>query len=231
MNLLTDPLSRSYARVAGLFYIIIAVAGFFAILYVPSQLFTPGDGAASLAAISRNWGLFRAGVAGDVAVMLAELGATTMLYFMFRHVNHTLSVAAALARLLMVAVMATMLFFYAGAQALAEGVIVGLAEETRAALGLLLLEMHDTGVMIWQLFFWVHLLILGQLVARSGLYPRLLGHAMSLGSFGYLFDSINKFTTPSIGPFDQITSLLLVIVSLAEIGFALWLIFRGPRRA
>jgi len=161
MNFLNDPLSRGYARVTGLFYIIIAVAGFFAILYVPRQLFTPGDGAASLAAIAREWCLFRAGVAGDVAVMLAELGATTMLYFMFRHVNHTLSLAAALARLLMVAVMATMLFFYAGAQALAEGAIVGLAEETRAALGLLLLTMHDTGVMIWQLFFWVHLLILG----------------------------------------------------------------------
>ena len=231
MNFLTDPLTRGYARVTGLFYAIIAVAGFFAILYVPSQLFTPGDGAASLAAIAREWCLFRAGVAGDVAVMLAELGATTMLYFMFRHVNHTLSVAAALARLLMVAVMATMLFFYAGAQALAEGVVTGLAEETRAALGLLLLEMHATGIMIWQLFFWVHLLILGQLVARSGLYPRLLGHAMSLGSFGYLFDSINKFTTPDGTMLGDLTGLLLIVVSVAEIGFALWLIIRGPRRA
>ena len=28
MNLLTDPLTRGYARVTGLFYIIIAVAGY-----------------------------------------------------------------------------------------------------------------------------------------------------------------------------------------------------------
>lgn len=231
MTFLNDPMSRGYARTTGVFYIIIAVAGFFAILYVPSQLFSPADGAASLAAIARETALFRAGVAGDVMVMLAELGATTMLYFMFRHVNHTLSVAAALARLLMVAVMATMLFFYAGAQALAEGAIVGLAEETRAALGLLLLTMHDTGVMIWQLFFWVHLLILGQLVARSGLYPRLLGHAMSLGSFGYLFDSVDKFALPDGSMLGDLTGLLLIVVSLAEIGFALWLIVRGPSRA
>ncbi|MDH5797726.1 MAG: DUF4386 domain-containing protein, partial [Paracoccaceae bacterium] len=102
MELFNDPHSRGYARITGLFYMIIAVAGFFAILYVPGQLFTPGDGAASLAAISERRGLFNAGVAGDVAVMLAELGATAMLYFMFRHVSETLSFVAALARLMMV---------------------------------------------------------------------------------------------------------------------------------
>lgn len=231
MNIFSDPLSRGYARITGLFYLIIAAAGFFAILYVPGQLFTPGDGAASLAAIDARRGLFNAGVGGDVAVMLAELMATAMLFFMFRHVSETLSFAAALARLMMVAVMAAMLFFYAAALALSGPELAGITGETRAALGELMLHLHQTGVVIWQLFFWAHLLILGQLVARSGLYPRLLGHAMTLGSFGYLLDSLNKFLTPEGAALATVTGGLLAIVSLAEVGFALWLIIRGPRRA
>ena len=124
-----------------------------------------------------------------------------------------------------------MLFFYAAALALAGPDLPGIAGETRHALGALMLHLHDTGVVIWQLFFWVHLMILGQLVARSGLYPRLLGHAMTLGSFGYLFDSLNKFLAPEGAALGTVTGVLLGIVSLAEISFALWLIIRGPRRA
>ena len=231
MGVFSDPHSRGYARLTGLFYLIIAVAGFFAILYVPGQLFTPGDGAASLAAITERRGLFNAGVGGDVAVMLAELMATAMLFFMFRHVNETLAFAAAMARLMMVAVMAAMLFFYAAAVSLSGPDMAGFASETQAALGGLMLHLHDSGVLIWQLFFFVHLLILGQLVARSGLFPRLLGHAMSLGSFGYIFDSLNKFLMPEGAAFGTLTGVLLAIVSLAEVGFALWLIIRGPRQA
>ncbi len=231
MNVFNDPHSVGYARLTGLFYLIIAAAGFFAILYVPGQLYTPGDGAASLAAISERRGLFNAGIAGDVAVILSELMATAMLFFMFRHVSETLSFVAALARLMMVAVMAAMLFFYAGALALAGPDLAGIAGETRGALGELMLIIHDTGVLVWQLFFWVHLMILGQLVARSGMYPRLLGHAMTLGSFGYLMDSLNKFLAPESAVFGTITGVFLVLVSLAEIGFALWLLIRGPRRA
>ena len=103
--------------------------------------------------------------------------------------------------------------------------------QLRGDLAALMLHLHDTGVVIWQLFFFVHLVILGQLVARSGQYPRLLGHAMSLGSFGYIFDSLDKFIMPESPVLGAVTVALLVVVSLAEIGFALWLIIRGPRQA
>ena len=230
MHIFHDPLSRGYARLTGFFYIVIAAAGFFAILYVPGQLFTPGDGASSLAEITQRRSLFNAGVMGDVAVILAELMATAMLYFMFRHVNETLSLVAALARLMMVAVMAVMLFFYAAALMLAGPELALLSNATRADLGALMLHLHEFGVVVWQLFFFVHLVILGQLVARSGLYPRLLGFGMSIGAFGYLSDSAVKFFELGAAV-NWVTQGLLVIVSLSEIGFALWLLIRGPRKA
>lgn len=233
MQLFSDPQSRGYARLTGLFYLVIAVFGFFAILWVPSQLQVAGDTAATFDNILTRKALFLAGIGGEVIIVIAEIMATAMLYFMFKPVNATLSFAAALARLSMVGVMAAMLFFSAGALTLAESgsALASLSEAQRLDIAGLFLGMHDAGVWIWQVFFTVHLLILGQLVARSGVYPRLLGHAMSLGALGYLLDSVYSFALPDLALLGGIRSGLLAIVSLAEIGFALWLVVLGPRRA
>lgn len=233
MSLFNDPLSRPYARLTGVFYLAIAGFGGFAILWVPAQLQVPGDAAATFANILGRKGLYLAGIGGEVGILLAEIMATAMLYFMFRPVSATLSFAAALARLSMVGVMAAMLFFHAGALMLAEpgGTLASFSEAQRLDLGQLFLAMHGAGVWIWQIFFTLHLAILGQLVARSGLYPRLLGHAMTLGSLGYTLDTLHKAVAPESALLATVTPVFLVIVSLAEIGFALWLLIRGPRPA
>lgn len=233
MHVFTDPQARGYARLTGLFYLAIAVFGFFAILWVPAQLQVPGDAAATFDNILARRGLFMAGIGGEVAILIAEIMATAMLYFMFKPVNATLSFAAALARFSMVGVMAAMLFFSAGALALAEpgGTLASFSQAQRLDFASLFLGMHDAGVWIWQIFFTIHLAILGQLVARSGRFPRLLGHAMTLGAIGYLLDSLHSFVLPEAAALGTVTGVFLAIVSLAEISFALWLLILGPRPA
>ena len=229
MHVFSDPQSRSYARLTGAFYLSIAVFGFFAILWVPTQIQVPGDAVATTDNIGAKRGLFLAGIGGETAILIAEIMATAMLYFMFKPVNATLSFAAALARLSMVGVMAAMLFFHAGALTLIDTASEVFTDAQRAALAALLLAMHDAGVWIWQIFFTVHLVILGQLVARSGRFPRLLGHAMTLGAIGYTLDTLSNFVAPGAAALGLITAVFLVIVSLAEIGFALWLLIVGQR--
>lgn len=226
-----NPTSRAYAAWAGAFYLLIAVSGGFAIAYVPSVLHVPGDPAATLANVTSNKGLFLAGIGGDVVMMTAEIAVTAMLFFMFRQVSPTLSLAAALARFAMVAVMAGMLFFHAGLLALAEddGAFAAFSQTERETLAYLMLRMHDSGVWIWQIFFTIHLVLLGQLVAASGQYPRLLGHALTLGGLGYFLDSAYAFAFPDAALLGYARIGLLVIVTLAEIGFALWLLLVGPR--
>lgn len=227
-----DPQSRGYALVTGVFYLVIAFAGAFAIGFVPAQLVVAGDAAATFENILANRWLFNLGIAGDTVVMLAEVMATAMLYFMFKPVSATLSFAAALARLSMVSVMAAMLFFHAAALALADpgNTLANFTADQRIDLAGLMLAAHDMGVNIWQLFFTLHLALLGWLVARSGVYPRILGWAMTVGAFGYILDSLYAFALPDAWILGQVRVGLLVIVTLAEIGFALWLVFVGPRR-
>ncbi len=229
MTLFDHPQSRGFARLTGAFYLTIAVAGAFAIGYVPSQIVVAGDPAATLVNMASRQGLYHLGIGADALVMLVEIVTLTLLYFMFRPVSAVLSFAAAMARFAMVGVMAAMLFFHAGADLLADpAALSGFDDEQRADLAGLLLHIHRSGVWIWQLFFALHLALLGWLVARSGRFPQLLGLGLMIGSTGYLADSLYGFAFPGADWLGTLRIGLLAIVTLSEVGFALWLLIRGP---
>lgn len=233
MHALSDPGSRRYARFTGLFYISVAIIGPFSILYIPSLFGGAGDAATTMANLVERRGLFLVGTGGEALIMLIEVVLAAMLYIMFKPVNPTLSAIAGLSRFGESAVMAAMLLFSVAALGFADPATApaGFDETQRAGMATLMLHVHDAGVWVWQLFFFLHLALLGQLVVRSGHYPRLIGQAMTLGSVGYLLDTLSSFAFPDVAALAMVTGIFLVLVSLAEISFALWLIFRGPRPA
>ena len=233
MTYFDDPRSRGYAPIAGLFHLTIAFAGGYAILYVPGSLQVPGDPAQTFANIAAERGFYLSGLLGDVVMMLSELIVTAMLFFLFRIVNPTLSLIAALARFAMVAVMAAMLFFHAAALQLVDPAapLTSFTEAQRVELAGMFLHVHAAGVWIWQIFFAAHLVTLGMLVLKSNAFPRLLGLGLMLGSVGYVLDTLSAFAFPESALLPTLTVGFLMIVTLAEIGFSLWLVFVGPRSA
>lgn len=229
MRAFSDPTSPQYARLTGMFYLGIAIAGGFAIAYVPSQIVVQGDPAQTVANILTRTALYQAGIAADLAVMVFEIMALTMLYFMFKPVSATLSFAAAMARLSMVSVMSAMLFFHAGATLLAQSpeLVSSFDAAQRADLAGLFLEMHRAGVWIWQVFFTLHLVLLGTLVLASRRFPRIIGIGLIVGASGYVLDSIYAFAFPDAAVLGILRAGLLAIVTLSEISFALWLLIKG----
>lgn len=233
MHAFSDPTSQTYARLTGMFYLGIAIAGGFAIAYVPSQIVVQGDSTQTVANILNRSTLYQSGIAADVAVMMFEIMALTMLYFMFKPVSATLSFAAAMARLSMVSVMSAMLFFHAGATLLATSpeVMPSFDVTQRADLAGLLLEMHRAGVWIWQVFFTLHLVLLGTLVVASNRFPRLIGIGLIVGGSGYLLDSVYAFAFPDAEWLGMLRVGLLAIVTLSEVSFALWLLIKGQQQS
>lgn len=229
MSVFSDPNQAGFARMTGSFYLIIAFAGAFSIAYVPSQLIVADHAADTVANVVNLPGLFGLGVLGDVIVMLAEIMITAMLFMMFRGVNGTLALAAALSRAMMVAVMAAMLFFQAGVIYLSDpqGAMIVLPEIERVEWAMLMVHLNRTGVLIWQVFFALHLLLLGALVARASVYPRCLGIAMMAGGLGYFLDSAYAAFFQHLDWLGYLRAALLVVVTFAEIGFAVLLLWTG----
>ncbi|MDF1727903.1 MAG: DUF4386 domain-containing protein [Sulfitobacter sp.] len=229
MTAAPHTLTPGFARLAGAQYIIIAVAGFFAILWVPAQLTIPGDPVGTAELIAQRPGLFAAGVAGDVIMILAEVVLSVMLYRIFHPYGPVLALAAMVARLLMAAVMAAMLLPQAAVLALSTGSLplTDLNAAQQAELAWVLQQMDMAGVWVWQLFFALHLWLLGLLTWRSGFVPRLLAGGLAIGGTGYLVDSLRAFAFPDSALLEVAGMALLGIVTLAEISFALWLLIRG----
>ncbi|MEO1551279.1 MAG: DUF4386 domain-containing protein [Pseudomonadota bacterium] len=221
----------SHARPTGALYLVIAVSGFFSILYVPSQLVVPGDPLATAQALAERRAFFAWGVLGDVVMMTAELLVSVMLFQMFRPWGETMALAAMVARLMMASVMAAMLLMHAAVLGLSDPVADALSSFSalqRAELAQLLREAHGAGVWVWQVFFALHLLLLARLVARAAVMPRGLGVALALGGAGYALDSLRAFALPDMPGLPQIGIALLAVATLAEIGFALLLVVKGP---
>lgn len=227
MHAFDDPTHRDFARGAGILYLVIAAAGFFSILWVPSQLTAPGDSAATLALIAERPGLFALGIGGDVVMMTAEVVLAVMLFAMLRSYGAVLATAAMAARLMMAAVMAAMLLPQAAVLLLATREVAGLDADARAGLAWTLAHLDAAGVWVWQVFFALHLWLLGVLAWRSGAVPRLLALGLAVGGTGYLVDSVRAFAFPDSAALNGIGMALLAVVTLAEIGFALWLLARG----
>src|SRR5215207_9650659 len=193
----TSPLV--YARVAGFLILIILVVGPFNLIYVPSPLIVPGDAPATADDIRASESLFRLGIVSQSVVFLTEIVLTVLLYVLLRPVSRTLSLVAAFARLAMAVVMGINLIPYFTALLLLSGAgYLSVFEPDQSdALALLFLNAHGYGVFIWQLFFGLHLFVLGYLIFKSGYFPRILGTLMVLGSLGYLVDGYGNILFPN----------------------------------
>lgn len=214
----------SAARIAGALYLAIAVCGAFSIGFVPMQIIG-GDGAASSANLLANLGIFKLGILADSAVILFELAITAILYHLFRNVGPKLATIAMISRAGMITVMGINLLLW-----VMPYILVNTDSAQANMLVQFCIEAHEMGVFVWQLFFGAHLLALGWLVLKSTVVPNILGWGMLVGAFGYLVQGVVELTFTDVAVLDYSVIGLLVIVTISEISFGLWLLVWGGRK-
>ena len=59
--------------------------------------------------------------------------------------------------------------------------------------------------------------------------PHLLGWGLFIGALGYLIQGLAELTFTNVAALDTTIIGLLVIVTISELGFGLWLLIRGLR--
>jgi hypothetical protein len=218
---------KKTARVAGLLYLIIAIASPFSFFYVRSSIIVPGDATATASNIMASEWLFRLGIVGDAVVFLSEIVLIAILYALLKPVSKTLSLAAAFARLAMTVMQGMNLlnYFFVLLLLSGAGYLTVFEPDQLHALVLLFLNAYEYVALIWGTFFGLHTLLLGYLVYKSGYFPRILGVLLVLASFGYLIDSFGNFLLPQ---YDELYASIVVVLAIAgELLFTLWLLIKG----
>lgn len=220
---------NSYARIAGILFLILIVCGPFSIMYVPSRIIVPGDATATAGNIIASEPLFRIGIISDAIIFLTEIVLTVILYVLFKPVSKTLSLVAAYSRLAMAVIQGINLLFNGIALLVLSGAdYLKVFEPAQLhALSLLALNAHDYGGYIWEAFFGFHLLVLAYLLFTSGYFPRILGILTVISSLGYLIDSFGNFLLPG---YKETYAMAAGIGSLiGEFPFVFWLLFKGVK--
>jgi hypothetical protein len=225
---------KTTARIAGFLYLSIFVIAPLSLLVLPSRLVVPGDAAATVTNIRASEFLFRIGVVGDSVLFLIEIALSATFYVLLRQVNKPLSLVAAFSRLGEAFIMGINVLVHIVVLHLLGGATYLAAFETEQlhALVSLLLQVHDDGILVSQVFFGLHLITLGYLLYKSSFFPRILGVMLVFASFGYLIESFGNFLFPS---YEEIYAwVVIALAAVPEFSLTLWLIVKGvrtPRRA
>ena len=218
------------ARFAGVLYLVITVAAIMAHIYMPSQIIIPEDAAATVNNIKESTALFRlGGVGSELVILLSELILAIVLYVLLKPVNKTLSLIAAVSRLVMTTVHGFNLINYFFVLTLVSG--AGFLSAFDAgqinSLVMLFLEAHSYGFTIGIAFLTIHVFVLGYLIFKSGYFPKILGVLFIAAGVGYLVDSFALLLSAS---YETTPIYLSLPITISEIAFPFWLLIKGVKK-
>ena len=213
-----------YARVGGIAYLIIIVAGAFGEMYVRNTIIVPGDATTTANNILANPLLWRIGIAGDLLMHVCDVIVMMCLYVLLKPVNKNLALLAILFNLIQTSVLvANKLNLLMPLYLLDNADYLKTFDPHQLqTLSYLSIKAHGYGFGVGLIFFGFECLILGYLIFKSGFLPKIIGVLIQIAGFCYLVNSFAMIIAPKISNFS-----LLIPAFIGEFSFCLWLIIKG----
>lgn len=222
---------RRLARTAGLYYLVVAVLGPFALLYVPERVYVPGDAAATAANLVANESLVRLGLVADLAQATFMLFVVLALYRLLHHVGRNTARAMVVFVAVAVAIMCLNAAHQLGAVLVATDPAAyasALGADGSDAVVLLLLDLQHHGVLVAQIFFGLWLFPMGLLAYRSTMLPRLVGILLMAATCSYLLDVLLQLLAPELA--DAASAIIVVPPVLGEVSLLAYLLIKGVKQ-
>ncbi|HEX9511186.1 MAG TPA: DUF4386 domain-containing protein [Puia sp.] len=224
-NVETSP--QTYARIGGVLYLIIILAGGIDEAFIRSRLIVPGDVLATAHKIMASQGLFRSSVAGDLIMQVCDIPLIVIFYVLLKPVSKSLSLLAAFLNLMQTAILGinklnllTTLSLLGGADYLKA-----FEPHQQQALAYLSLDLHESGFGIGLIFFGFSCLVTGYLMFRSGYFPRILGVLLIIAGLCYITNSFALILSPTFA--DMLFPAILIPAFIGELSLCLWLLVKG----
>jgi hypothetical protein len=176
-NTNTEITPKQYARIGGLAYLIIIVAGAIGELFLRGKIIVSGDAVATANNILASPMLWRIGIAGDLLMHLCDLILAIVYYNLFKSVNKNLALLSVMFGLIQTSVLvANKLNLVMPLLLLSNETYTKAFEPQQLqALSYLFVQAHGYGFGIGLIFFGFECLIDGYLIFKSGFLPKFLG--------------------------------------------------------
>lgn len=222
----TTPSLRKTARLTGVWYLGLGIAGVIGFLLIRPRLYVAGDPTATLSNLVERQGLARMGVVLELAIVMTQALAAVWFYKLFRSINHTAAFALATFGMVnAIAIMASAAFM---ATALSVAGDPGLAPGgDAAATAQLMYQLSSNSWGVGSVFFGLWLIPMGYIAATSGRMPKWLGRILIVGGGGYLLSALVSNGFP--GAADLIADALTFPATIGEFWIIGYLLFVGIR--
>ncbi len=221
-TLSTQTSPQRNARLAGILYLALVPLSFFGMI-IASGIVVPGDAAMTASHILASEMQFRLSIVSTLLVQVVNIFVVIALYRLLKPVNQSMAVMMVLFILLGAPIAMlnelnqfAVLFIVHNTTSL-----VGFTASQLQSLLPLLLNLHQQGISIAQIFWGLWLFPMGYLVYKSGFLPKILGILLVIGCVGYLAQSFAAFLFPSFNV------NIAMFTFWGEVLFPLWLVIKG----
>ena len=215
---------QTYARIAGVLFLISMVAGGIGEFYVPSTLIVSADATATARNVIAHNSLFRMGFATYLVEAVCDIALSLVMYILLKPVRRDLALLAAFFGLVSTAVFAVAELFY-----FAPTFILGGADYLKTfspdqlnTLALLSLKFYTYGAGVFMVFYGIATGLRAYLIYRSGYLPRFLGVLLALAGLGFIINNFLLVLAPA-----YTSDFLLIPVFIAVLSLTLWLLVKG----
>lgn len=227
---IAETTPRQAARIAGVSYLLIFVLAIFANFIVVGGMVDTGDAAATFANVADSEVVFRLGLIAFLVVFLLDVAVAWALWVLFKGISRELSRVTAWFRLVYTVFLGMgLVFFFAVLQLVSGASWLGAFDQGQLdAQVLLAFDAFNAAWLIGLAAFGVHLMLLGYLIVRSRVAPKVLGAVLAIAGAAYIIDTVAHGLLANYTDYE---SLFLVIVALpsvvGELWFTFWLLVRG----
>jgi hypothetical protein len=227
----TETSPQIHARIVGLLYLVLIIAGGLGEIFIRGRLVVSGDAAATAGNILASPSLWRLGIAGDLVMHVCDVFVMWALYLLLRPVSRNLVLLNLLLNLIQTAVLVAN-----KATLLVPLFLLGDAHYLKAfdpaqlqAWSYMAIKLHDHGFGIGLIFFGCVCLVEGYLIRVSRYLPRLIGVLMQIAGVCYLINSFALLLAPDFEAW--LFPAILMPCLVAELSLALWLLIKGVNMA
>jgi hypothetical protein len=183
-----DVALRKTARLTGVWYLGLAIAGLVGFGLIRPQIYVDGHPAATLANLTGREGLARLGLLFELAIVVTQALAAVWFYKLFRSINQAAAFALAMFGMVnAVAIMVSAVFMASGL-AVAHNPALAPGRDTAATVQLMYL-LSSSCWSVGSLFFGLWLIPMGYIAATSGRMPLWLGRILIAGGVGYVLSA------------------------------------------
>ena len=213
---------RAKARVAGVLYALEGTTAVFGQVYFRGKFLVPGNAAATASAILANETLFRLCCAAALLAVAFHLAYTVLFYDLFRPVNRTIALLAAVFGVVAGTLQASAVLFQLAALLVVGGggALTGFTGQQAQGLALLFLNLNAQAFNVYLIFFGFWLIPTGYLIARSTFMPRIIGVFLMLDGVGWA-----TYLYPPLAT--SIYPVIAIVAAFGEIPLLLWLLVFG----